>query len=382
MPPWILANRTGFYEVRSDDIVEDLSPGQPLLIDSSITLRKHFEIPTTVDRDPKTLKLELFSRFLPADVDQYICRFIEGGLTENNSRRVLGLAIKEKDMDWIEGIHGENEPRYFLEHVLRPSPQKGSCLLELDLPNGTFFGVYLTDFLTWARFLEEPDKDELNSTRDYIRSEYPDCDEIHQSPEFATSGNSKKWPKFIGNWLPDSFETSLQVKRSHSVNYWRQWQLSAWVLLLFALLTVTTWWSYNYFTIQRHEEWIQTKSQEFLGTTESPNQALKEQIDNLRSRLRSSKEILDVYPRIARIDELVNNEDIHLLQLKIQANQGQIVFMTKSLKAAEELKGNLLDIDMIDRTEIVSTTPREGKEFPFKVNMNLLWTSDQSGGTG
>lgn len=372
MNTWTLASRNGFYTISSDGIRENVSEGNPLLIDPSITFRKHFELPKSVDKDPRTLRLELFSRFLPADIDNYICQFEKGPLTQSNSSRVLGLAIKTQDMDWLEGIHGENENKFILERQLKP-PEFSDCVLELDLPEGKFFGVFSDDFLNWTRYLKDPDDEQINETLDYIQNEYPDSDKVIESPDFQDEESS--WIEFINEWLPGKPNPAEAVIREQETDFWSRWQATAWTLLILVFMTIGVWWYYNHLKISNNREWARKKSRQFFDTSKNPFQTVKNEITELKNTIDSRKKSPEVYPRLSLLDEVLKNVDIHLLQLKIRKNQGQIVFMTNSLKEAEDLKGALLSQPQIAQSEIVSTSPQTGNDFQFKVNLNVLWNT-------
>jgi hypothetical protein len=352
--------------------------GAPLLIDPSITFRKHFELPATVNKDPRTLKLELFSRFLPADLDDYICQFQDGPTTDNNTKRVIGLAIKEKDMQWLEGLHGKGGEKYILENLLE-APDEPDCQLKLNLPEGIYYGIFEDGFLSWARFLKSPEESMITETEDYIAEEYPHLETRYESPDFEIDSNEPSWGEFLDDWLPAQPDPSRIVVRPKDRNFWDQWRQTAWILLVLILLTSGTWWCYNYYVIRQNQQWINARAERFLNGSNNPADYLQSEITSMRETIESMQEIPDVFPRIARLDEVLGNADIHLLQMKFKGKQAQLVFMTKSLKIAEKLKEDILAIDGVDRTEIVSTNPQQQEEFQFRVNINLLWNPTAGG---
>lgn len=375
MNSWNLASRSGFYHIDGTGVEETVAESDPLLIDPSITFRKHFELPTGVDRDPETLRLELFSRFLPADLDQYVCQFQDGTLTDNDARRVLGLAIKETDLKWLEGIHGEDTPKYILENLLEPPSGQSDVYLELSLPEGLYAGVFKDGFLTWSRYLKEGDQEEdseREATRTYVEDEFPDVETVAESPPFRTD-EAGEWIEFSGNWIQDDPSEDRVVRRDLSRDLWSRWRSTAWTLLSLALLTTVVWWGYNYVTIRNHQNWTRQQAERFLGSSSNPLDSLESSLGELRSTLETTEESRNVYPRIAQVDSVLAESDVHLLQLKISGSQGQLVFVTNSLESAENLKDSFLDAPGISRSEIVSTNPQEEGEYQFKVNMNVLW---------
>jgi hypothetical protein len=379
MNNWNLASRSGFYHSENGSIREDISGSEPLIIDPSITFRKHFELPTQVDRDPETLKLELFSRFLPADLDEYVCQFVMGPRNDRDSRKILGLAVKENDLRWLEGIHGEDNDKYLLERMIRPPSDQSNCILELELPKGVFMGVFEDGFLDWCRFLKSTGEEERKQTRNYIENEYSYVETRRESPSF-TVDNGTDWTTFLDSWIPSQPEPDAAVSRESEGDFWGRWRTTAWLLLVLATLTVGTWWSYNYYTLVQHQNWIQKQSDRFLDDSGDPLTSLNSAIEQRRSTLQTTEEALDVYPRVADVDAALAQLDVELIQLKIAQRQGQVSVLTDSLSTAENLKDRLRDQGGISETEIVSTTPREESAFQFKVDVNVLWSPNQDRG--
>lgn len=379
MNNWNLASRSGFYHSENGSIREDISGSEPLIIDPSITFRKHFELPTQVDRDPETLKLELFSRFLPADIDEYVCQFVMGPRNDRDSRKILGLAVKENDLRWLEGIHGEDNDKYLLERMIRPPSDQSNCILELELPEGVFMGVFEDGFLDWCRFLKSTGEEERKQTRKYIENEYSYIETRRESPSF-TVGDGTDWTTFLDSWIPSQPEPETVVSRESEGGFWGRWRTTAWFLLVLAALAVGTWWSYNYYTLVQHQQWIQKQSDRFLDDPGDPLTSLNSAIEQRRSTLETTEEALDVYPRVADVDAALAQLDVELIQLKIAQRQGQVSVLTDSLSTAENLKDRLQEQTGISETEIVSTTPREDSAFQFKVDVNVLWSPNQNRG--
>lgn len=374
---WTLATRDGFFGVHENSIEDGILAGRPLIIDPSITFRKHFEIPTDVDRNPEKLKLELFSRFLPSEIDDYVCQFREGPIAEEGTRRVLGLAIKDDDMRWLEGQPGEETDKYFLENLLRPAPDSsGTRCVQLSLPNGVYFGVFDGDFLTWSRYLNTPRDETIEKTRSFVQGEFQDVNRILSLPTFpGTEGDAASWVNALTDWLPDAPSPDRKLTRSQSSRHWKDWRKTAWTLLILGLLAVGLWTVYYYQSIQRKHQWLANKSQVLLDKHKRPTETLNSRIKSLRQKIRSqSNEVADVYPRLFQLDQTLKQHAIYLLQMNVRNSQGQLVLMTNSLQSAEDLKEALLAHSDIERVEIVSTTPRENGNYQFKVNINVQWT--------
>ncbi len=378
MKNWNFASRSGFYHIDDGIIREDVLAGLPLIIDPSITFRKHFELPTQVDRDPNTLKLELFARFLPADIDKYICQFVPGPETEEGTQKILGLAIQENDLRWLEGIHGENNEKYFLERMISPPSDESNCVFELELSEGIFTGVFQEGFLDWSRYLKSPDGDERKQTRKYLENEYSHVQPHRESPPFSIE-TGEEWTSFLDSWLPDQPDSEMRVTRESNLDFWSRWQTTAWTLLVLGVLTVGTWWSYNYYTLLQNQQWLQEQASRFLTESEDPLNHLNSVIEKRKNTLQTTDETLDVYPRVADVDEALAQVNVELLQLKISDRQGQVSFLTNSLSTAENLNKLLREQKGITRTEIVSTNPREDSSYQFKVDINLLWNIETTG---
>ncbi|MFB6347566.1 MAG: hypothetical protein ABEK50_17760 [bacterium] len=376
---WTLATRDGFYAIHGDTMEDEVITGQPLLIDPSITFRKHFEIPQNIDRNPDKLKLELFSRFLPSDIEDYICQFQDGPLTEDGTRSVLGLAIKDQDMKWLEGLHGEESENYFLENLLRPpggSEERHS--LELPLPGGLYFGVFRDRRLVWARYLNDPRSETIYKTRDYLEEEYPDLDQHHSLPSFPEeTEDPTNWIEGIGEWLPDSPDTDKIVVRDKERSPWDTWRQTAWTLLFLTAVTVGLWVYYNRVLINRHQKWLNNKSKKLLESSNNPVRTLQSRIKSTRQKLKTqSTEVLDIHPRIYQLDQAIAANDVLLLQMQLVKNRGQLVLGTDSLQSAEQMKGSLLSVSNIERVEIVSTNPQQDQQYQYKVSLNVQWSSE------
>lgn len=379
MKNWNFASRNGFYHIDEGAIREDVSSGSPLIVDPSITFRKHFELPTQVDRDPETLKLELFSRFLPADINEYVCQFVAGPKTGDGSQKLLGLAIKENDLRWLEGIHGEDSEKYLLEQIIAPPSNQTNSVLELELPEGVFIGVFEDGFLDWSRYLKTSEGEERKQTRKYLENEYSHIEARRESPPFDLK-NGTEWTDFLDPWLPSQPDPDTIVTRDSDVDFWSRWRATAWTLFVLATLTVGTCWAYNYYTLTKHQQWIQQQADRFLSQSGDPLNDLNSAIEKRRSTLESTEKALNVYPRVADVDQALGQVDVELLQLKIADRQGQVSFLTNSLSTAESLNKILREQEGITRTEIISTNPRENSSYQFKVDVNLLWNPEQTGG--
>lgn len=378
MNDWTLATSNGFYAIRGNTLEDEVITGKPLIVDPSITFRKHFEIPGTVDKSPEKLKIELFSRFLPSEIDNYICQFRDGPVSNDGTRRVLGLAIKEKDMQWLEGLHGEDPQKFLFETLL--APREGSntpSAAEINLPDGVFFGVFENEFLTWARYLGDPGEKTLDQTRDYIHDEFDTIDSIQQSPPFTGIEEASDWVKGIKQWLPETPDPDHAISRDRNQNYWETWRSTAWTLLFLAFVTLGVWTVYYRHSIKQKQSWLKDNSKQLLNTTNNPNRKLQSKIKSIQQKLQTqADEILDVHPRLYQLDQAIMANDLYLLQLKIRKNQSQLVVMTDSLQSAEEMKETLLAVPNIDRVEIVSTNPQQDSEFQYKVNLNVKWTAN------
>lgn len=379
MNDWTLATRNGFFAIHGDSMEDEVITGRPLIIDPSITFRKHFEIPGSVNKSPENLKLELFARFLPSEIDNYVCQFLDGPVSSDGTRRVLGLALKEKDMQWLEGLHGEESQKYFLESLLASgSESSGAEALELPLPNGIYFGVLQDGFLRWARYLSDPRTKTLDQTRDYIREEFTDVADIQRLPDFPREEDeATDWIHSIKKWLPETPDQSKILSRERSRSYWEEWRSTAWTLLFLAYVTAGVWILYNYRSVRQQRNWLQSNGKKLFESTANPNRKLSSEIQSIRRKLKTqSQQVLDVYPRLFQLDRAIRNNDVYLLQLKIRKNQCQLVVMTNSLKAAEAMKQSLLNVPNISRVEIVSTQPQQDSDYQYKVNLNMMWSTE------
>ncbi len=366
MKKWILLTRDNLLEIDQERVreVDSDRPDLPLFVSPALCFHKTFSLPTDLDRSPENLQMEMFTRFLPGNLDEYLIQFVR--LEELDEEiRTLGLGVKK---ELLSGYLDRGAPIYLLERVFAEQKFSLPTLLYIHLYSGSYCGYY-EENLRWSRFVSEFDNETEEQTRQYVEENFTgefEVKELFEERQLKSPESVRGLTEFVAEHNRPEFKL-----RSESDGDYKQVPLSLWFLLVLALVVTGTWWQSSRLEKNYYQTWMTKRFEQVLDREPRyPLQELEVALKRQKPAAGVKSNVVKKFPLLARIDAAFAQAPVHLLRLNLNGRKVQLIFLTESLKYAENLRSELSKRQMKE-VEIVSTEAKELKNYQFEVHLQF-----------
>lgn len=348
-----------------------IPPDGDVLIGPSLTFRKNFEIPESVEQNPRKLKLKIFSRFLPEDIDEFTCQFITGTVPSGNQRKVSGFGIHNDRLASLKNHLSENQDIFFLEALLKnPFPEERTKLT-LFLPGGRLLARFENDFVIWTNFRQDDGDNHV-----HVPQFLPDFDREYSTvnfPENPDNLHATDWVEGFRKCLDPDPPGNLSLVSRSIKSVWEQWRPKVYGTVLFMALTLLGWIGVMYYSNAVRHNWMRTEYQNLTGeSSRTPFSELRTKITRLEKTVATSRDrpvTPPLYSVIPQIDSVFSNNDIKLLTLGLSRNTLEVTFLSSSLETAEEFRNELGALSTIKNPSIVNSNTLSGEDYSYEIDL-------------
>lgn len=373
MDNFVLISRNGMFHV-NDSVtpVEQIPEGCDVVIDPSLTFRKNFEVPGTVDRDEEKIKLQVFSRFLPEDIDQFTCQFMAKAEDQSEKTRVCGLGIRTEKLNNIKNQLATNQEVYFLEALLENPFPGQRTELSVSLPEGRLLAQFSSDFLVWSNFLD--DNEDQHVYRPGFLPESDNTVELPEFPETPEDRSDPSWRDEFTRCLRTDPPGDLSLLNRLYRSIWDRWENTAHLTVVLMVVTALVWTGVQHYANSIRRNWLHEEYRKLTGeTSETPYRTLREKVSRLESEMdttESPQPQTPLYPVIPKVDSILGDRDIHLLTLDLSRRSLEFAFLSPSLENAEQFRNDLEAIHIVTSASINNSSTLSDDTYRYEINLS------------
>lgn len=372
MKTWLLKTQDELFKI-NDSKFETLKTSDssfPCILSPSINYRKYLTIPSDTTREPEIIRLELLKKSLPKSPDEVKYQFLELGSDDNENKRVLALALDQDKFDVIKDNELYSE-LYFFETVLTAEPLNEPQLLEVEFPQGMFFGVFNRTLL-WSRFIHERNEKQTSMTKDYVQNEFEFDLQLNTIKPFYTEDDlNEKWPKQLSRFLTSKSDQTDDLLSDTGANIQGfEWVASTLGILL--IISSVIWITHQKITQSKLRDWSQRTYSETMGNSvSSPYETAKNKLKEMEEKLATNRK--PPYPRFVFLDEQLQNIPFRLLRVTIQDEETTLIGLTENVSSVGSLRDKLSESDRVLSVTIQSTNTIDFRKFNYRVKLLINW---------